>query len=111
MPAALTCAALLLNFQEPFRVPRMIERTPTAYECSIAADAELAHKHGCAALTGYAPVRGPDYDVAERVTIMPHDASMRVQVIEAIRAIEAQRGGHMTSRQVYALADRWEECP
>ena len=76
----------------------------------MAIDAEIAHRVGCAAVTGYAPTWGPDYAPYEFVTIMPASASRRAQVIEAMRAIEEKTGAHHSSAQLYALADRHGEC-
>lgn len=114
--AALVCAAFLLGYAGELPAVTYVDATPAPGICARAlstardpADAawlRATYDKGngvkCFAVT----YNLPDH----ALTIMPADASWRVQVIEAVRAINGKRHVRMPSSAVYAIGDRAGDC-
>lgn len=114
-PAAMACAALLLGHPGDLPAWVWINAKPGATECERAMTRErewfdAAFKRPtCHAVTYSYP--------GLAIVVAREDRPYRTFVVEGIRIIEARNveaarnGTRLTSAQVYALADRWRECP
>lgn len=111
---ALLCAAFLMGYGGELPDVRYAVGTPSPAICALATSAErdpadaawLRAAYGdrlkCYAVTWILPDHA--------LTLMPADASWRVQVIEAVRAINGKRRVRMASSAVYAIGDRAGDC-
>lgn len=120
LTAAFACAAYLLNYTGAMPAYEWRDRAPSQAECDQAIArhpdrAWLQLQYGprpiCFALAYHLTEQSGRYPAGYTAIVMPGAAPFNIQVTEALRVLEAHRGGGLSTAQIYALRDRAGDCP
>lgn len=117
--AALTCAALLMDYHGPLPEIEVEHRAVTQAECDTAiangGEVEWFHEHYgpqpiCFALTYYLSQDAGSFKKGWTKVVMPSEAPFDIQVTEALRVLNFHNGRALSSAEIYNLRDRAGDC-